>query len=72
MKQYIYRQRCMGGALSFREFVYQIKNLEIMEKYIAIKNSKLKIHNRKWLKYVPTEGSDNNLMMYVNEYVDKM
>ena len=48
VKQYIYRQRCLDKKLSWFECKGIISQVENIEKYIAIKNGKLNIHNRKW------------------------
>ena len=67
-KQFIYRQRCMGGALHFPILREIIRSTENIEKYIAIKNDRLYIHNRKWrIDMNQCEQND-----YVLEYVNEM
>ena len=59
-KQYIYRQRCFNSNLSFNElkrYIYQLKNIE---KYIAIKNSKLPVFCKKWYEPISTPCTDND------------
>ena len=48
VKQYIYRQRCLKKKLSFNEITTIISNMYNMEKYIAIKNRKIRKFNNKW------------------------
>ena len=48
LKQFVYKQHCLKKEILFSHFkayVYQIKN---MEKYIAIKNNKLKKYCKEW------------------------
>ena len=47
-KQYIYKQRCFKQDLSFNHLQSIIGSTRNMEKYIAIKNQKLGIHQKKW------------------------
>ena len=47
-KQYIYRQRCLNKPTIFRELKAIFRKTESIEKYIAQKNGKIAIHNRKW------------------------
>ena len=50
-KQYVYRQRCLKEAIHFpvlKEIIYQVENIE---KYVAIKNNRLRKHRRKWLQF---------------------
>ena len=47
-KQYIYRQKCQKNMLQPVELIRQIKNLESIEKYIAVKNNRLSTHRKKW------------------------
>ena len=64
-KQYIYRQKCLGKALSFPGLKSIYRNTECIEKYIAVKNQRLAVHNRKWGK-----GSQNEelLIDFVQRY----
>ena len=48
-KQFIYRCRCQNEELVFDKLRNQIQYVENIEKYIAIKNGKLRYHERKWL-----------------------
>ena len=47
-KQYIYRQRCTKRVVKFNELRNIIINIEKVEKYIAIKNARLRKHAIKW------------------------
>ena len=51
-KQYIYKQRCFKENLNFEHLVKIIWNIENMEKYIAEKNGKLQVHQKKWKKSI--------------------
>ena len=50
VKQYIYSQRCLKSAISFPIFKNRLMKIRSIEKYIAIKNGKLHLHNKKWYK----------------------
>ena len=47
-KQYIYRQRCLGEALSAPQFRRLVWNTKNFEKFYATKNKKMEHFNRKW------------------------
>ena len=47
-KQYIYRQRCMSGSVVLNVLKEQIRSVESIEKYIAIKNGRSSKHALKW------------------------
>ena len=47
-KQYVYQQRCLGKNLNFNELCGYIKELENIEKYIAVKNGNVQRHYKKW------------------------
>ena len=49
-KHYIYVQRCKNESLNFCQFLYKVTELYNDEKYIALKNDKIKIHDEKWDK----------------------
>ena len=68
-KQFIYRQKCMKLPLHFELLRKEIDRVENIEKYIAIKNKKLAVHNRKW-QVNSQSGSFNNdnLEQYISEY----
>ena len=46
--QYIYRKRCEGKLLNFKELEGIFEQHKTIEKYIAIKNNNAKKHNTKW------------------------
>ncbi len=46
--QYIYASRCLGNIPNFGHLKAKILDAQNMEKYIAIKNNKLKKHDSKW------------------------
>ena len=48
VKQYIYRQRCLRESIHFNALKLYINRIEGIEKYIAVKNDKVKKHNQKW------------------------
>ena len=57
-KQYIYRQKCQGKNLCINQLILHFTSTERLEKYVAIKNSKLVTHNKKWQSNLP--GINNN------------
>ena len=48
-KQFIYRQRCLKGNLSIAVFKRLVLEVERIEKYIAVQNGRVALHNKKWL-----------------------
>ncbi len=46
--QYIYASRCLGNIPNFGHLKSKILDAQNIEKYIAIKNDKLKKHDLKW------------------------
>ena len=50
LKQFIYRQRCLGESVYFPVFKTYISRVENIEKYIAAKNGNMLKHERKWLR----------------------
>ncbi len=49
--QYIYASRCLGNIPNFGHLKAKILDVQNMEKYIAIKNDKLKKHESKWKNF---------------------
>ena len=49
-KQYIYRQRCFKKEPNYNELKTMIYQMRNTEKFIAIKNDKIKKHYLKWGK----------------------
>ena len=71
-KYYIYSQKCLQKPISFQGLRRQIKSVENIEKYIATKNGKLNVHNRKWVSVTGTVQRNSNLTQYTYEYIQKM
>ena len=69
VKQYIYRQRCLERELSVHELKCYIKKIRNIECYIATKNNKMSVHEKKWYGNI---NRPQNTEMYVNEYIDNM
>ena len=65
-KRFIYVERCMGRQPLFRNLEYKIKNLRNVERYIAVKNSKLACHEKKWKMY------DQNDSDFIVQYIAEM
>ena len=65
-KQYIYSQRCLKRDLSFHGLLAKIRQVENIEKYIAIKNGKFGQHQRKWCREISTSVQD-----YVYQYLER-
>ena len=66
-KQFLYRQRCLKNALNPFDLRHYVKGIQSMEKYIAIKNNKLSLHQSKWQNQ---STAPSNTQDYVNEYID--
>ena len=69
-KQYIYRQRCLKKSLVFQEWLGLIKRLEAIEKYIAVKNEKIKTHIKKWAG--SHEVIDQDVNQYCQDYLTNL
>ena len=69
-KQYIYAQKCLGNTLSFECWKNKVHQVENIEKYIAIKNKKSYIHEKKWHK--KNMGESQTLDYFIERYVMQM
>ena len=69
--KYIYAQRCKKKPINFHELEAQFILTENIEKYIAIKNSKVSQHTNKWCNKTrtPAELSTSD---YVLTYLDNI
>ena len=67
-KHCIYSQKCLKKDLNMNTVKAIIGRVENVEKYIAIKNNRLKIHNKKWRK--ESSVSRVNGEEYVLDYID--
>ena len=47
-KQFIYRQRCLKKSIGVNIFKEHLWNIQRLEKYIAMKNGKLRVYRVKW------------------------
>ena len=47
-KQYIYSQKCLKKQLRIEGLRAKISNIQCIERYIAVKNNKVKYHQKKW------------------------
>ena len=66
-KYYIYTSKCLQNELEFIVLKRLILKIESIEKYIAIKNGKLELHNKKWLWSCEDQmGIDE----YIESYID--
>ena len=70
-KQYIYRQRCQKGNLSFVALERHIKQMENVEKYIAIKNNRLNVHVKKWSGSLSQRDDYTTLAEYVERHISE-
>ena len=70
-KQYIYAQRCLGNAVSFQVLRTKFYQLKGVEKYIALKNEKMSIFNKKWFVSVKEDciNTSFNVREYIEEYM---
>ena len=63
LKQYIYRQRCLKELVNFVQYKAIVRNMRNIEKYVAMKNDKLYLHERKWdckIRIDVHAGNDND------------
>ena len=73
VKQYVYSQRCLGKDINIQGVIGKIKQMQMIEKYIATKNEKLPTHLRKWGEIqILGEGNRNELHAYTVEYLQQM
>ena len=70
IKQYIYKQRCLKENLSVGQLTRSIIRVESIEKYIAICNGKLNIHQRKWSK--ANVQQQLSVSDFITQYVQNM
>ena len=70
-KQYIYAQKCQGKPLKFEGLVNKVNCIQDIEKYIARKNDKMSIHNKKWL-IKQNVNSEQSLNEYVENYINNI
>ena len=66
-KHFIYTNRCLKNRLHFPIFKRVVNQIENVEKYIATKNNKIKIHNKKW-----NLVQDSDVQQFVLRYIDEM
>ena len=74
-KQYIYSQRCLNKQLNFAELKGKFRNLQNIEKYIAIKNQRLLAHEKKWdEKGVNDRRAEisSSISQFIESYVQQM
>ena len=72
VKQYIYCQRCFKKSVTFNDVRSKILHVERVEKYIAMRNDKMHIHERKWGTYRSNEANVKNaLQNYIHGYINQ-
>ena len=69
-KQYIYRQKCKGEKLNFVALRNIIRTTENIEKYIAGKNNRIRLHERKWARKNNSNYTDP--IEYARQYVENI
>ena len=69
MKHFIYKKRCLMQKLDFVSFLASIKNIEYVEKYIAVKNDNLQKHYKKW--YPKQECENMSIDEYIRDHFEK-
>lgn len=70
-KQFIYRTRCLNTRLSFKDLLYYIDHVYLIEEFIAKKNHKWNLHVRKWKVYKPSL-QEENVQTFVHNYINNM
>ena len=68
-KYYVYSCRCQRKGLQFNELRAIFVKTQQLEKYIAIKNGKLSVHNKKWS--TSKSGEDNLLEENIDDYINR-
>ena len=68
-KQFIYRQKCLKQQFHFPIFEQLLKCTANVEKYIASKNNRLDVHQRKWF---PTIKDGNSIEQFVEQYIREL
>ena len=76
-KQYIYSHRCLKRETTFNGLKAKIREIENIEKYIAVKNNREKIHQNKWAicpsrRMQSNQGQDPNLQGFIEQYITNM
>ena len=72
-KQYVYSKRCLKAALCVNELEIIFKNVESMEKFIALKNNNLTKHLLKWTNLETNSSpTSRNYTNYIYEYMESM
>ena len=66
-KHYIYAQRCKEEDITMLQFEARVNNYRNIEKYIAIKNSKVDKYVKKWRC-----NDGESLSQYLTQYVQNM
>ena len=64
VKHYLYAQKCLQKEPSIHQVKDKILQVERIEKYIAVKNNKILVHNTKWC--YPNANTD---MQSANEFI---
>ena len=70
-KQYIYSQRCLKKEMDSVSVIARIRNVERIEKYIAVKNNRMEIHLKKWMRLSNQSELNENMSSYVETYIDQ-
>ena len=72
-KQYIYSTRCLKRNLDFSALKAIFRSVENIEKYIAMKNGKMSIHNKKWILNEKNENREViDMQVYIDTYVSNL
>ena len=71
VKQYIYRQRCTKKPLNSSEMVRLFYTYKNSERYNAIVNNKLRLHERKWNPNIKWCDQPQDVDDCIKEYIEK-
>ena len=71
-KQYIYKEKCINGALNFGALKTHISHIENVEKYIAKKNDRLAKHYFKWGVNQQPCMNVRDINNFVHAYVENL
>ena len=67
LKQFIYKQKCLKCSLSFKHFLNYIQYVKNIEKFVAMRNDKMKVYRKKWECY--KVDNQESIEEYVDRYV---
>ena len=71
LKQYIYRSKCLKEIPNFRDYLNEIKSVQVAELTVAKNTGLTTKHYRKW-KHVETESTTFDFNQFIDNYIYHM